>query len=335
MDPQFQQALTAFFQAMTTQVQAAQAQAPAAQPAQPARRAEAHAPRSRVKTRNPDPYDGSDPAKLRAYLSQCKLVFRSRPDDFVDDQVKITYAVSWLTGTALRWYEPNLALDDEELPEYALVWDEFEEALRTTFGEADPVATATQKLDNLTMKDTHHITRYNVDFNEYSTITGFDERALYAKYYKGLAPRIKDGLVYGGKPDNLADLRAQAQALDSRYWERRDEDRFKPISSTPQKPVPASSSSTSSSSQAPTTSQQRNTPRASTPAASSSAKTDISSVLGPDGKLLPKEKERRCKNNLCLICGSKYHYADKCCDESHPSLNLYHPFRHLRQVLQT
>ena len=26
---------------------------------------------------------------------------------------------------------------------------------------------------------------YNVDFNKYSTITGFDKRALYAKYYKG------------------------------------------------------------------------------------------------------------------------------------------------------
>ena len=88
----------------------------------------------------------------------------------------------------LDWYEPNLALDDEELPEYTLIWDEFKEALRMTFSKADPVATATQKLNNLTMKDMHHITCYNVDFNEYSMITSFDKRALYVKYYKGLAP---------------------------------------------------------------------------------------------------------------------------------------------------
>ena len=37
-------------------------------------------------------------------------------------------------------------------------------------------------------------TWYNVDFNEYLTITGFDEHAQYMKYYKGLAPHIKDGL---------------------------------------------------------------------------------------------------------------------------------------------
>ena len=54
------------------------------------------------------------------------------------------------------------------------------------------------KLDNLHMQDHHSITKYNVEFNEYATITGFNEGALFAKYYKGLAPCIKDGLVYSG-----------------------------------------------------------------------------------------------------------------------------------------
>lgn len=36
---------------------------------------------------------------------------------------------------------------------------------------------------------------------------GFYERALHAKYYKGLAPRIKDGLVYTGQLDTLKELR--------------------------------------------------------------------------------------------------------------------------------
>ena len=76
-------------------------------------------PRTRVKTRNPEPYDGSDPEKLRAFISQCRLAFRSRPNDFANDQIKITYAVSWLKGTALRWYEPTLDLPDDDLPNYA------------------------------------------------------------------------------------------------------------------------------------------------------------------------------------------------------------------------
>ena len=70
------------------------------------------------------------------------------------------------------------------------------------------------------MQDYHHITNYNVDFNEYSAITGFDERALYANYYRGLAPRIKDGLVFAGRSGTLTDLRTSAINLDLRYWER-------------------------------------------------------------------------------------------------------------------
>ena len=63
------------------------------------------------------------------------------------------------------------------------------------------------------MKDHHHITKYNVEFNEYATLMGSDQRALYAKYYKGLAPHIKDGLVFSGRPNTFAELRTQAQAF--------------------------------------------------------------------------------------------------------------------------
>jgi hypothetical protein len=319
MDPQLQLAMTTLIEAMTRQFQA-QPPPPANPPRRQRRRSpspDRHVPRTRVKTRDPDPYDGSDPSKLRAFLSQCKLVFRACPDDFDDDEVKITYAVSWLKGTAQRWYEPTLSLDDRDLPQFALQWDVFEETLKATFGEPDPVNSATQKLDNLRMLDHHHITKYNVDFNEHSAITGFGERALYAKYYKGLAPRIKDGLVYTGRPATLADLRAQAINLDLRYWERHDEDKYKESSSQSTK---TSSGTTSSTTNASSSSRQKSsrasTSRSSTPATNlstpSAKKLDLSKVLGPDGKLLPEEKERRKKNGLCIICASKDHMADKC-----------------------
>ena len=273
--------------------------------------------RTRVKTRDPDPYDGSDPSKLHAFLSQCRLTFRSRPNDFTNDQIKITYAVSWLKGTALRWYEPNLELLDEDLPDYALYWVAFEEALKATFGEPDPVTAATTKLDQLLMKDHHHITRYNVEFNEYAALTGYNDHALYTRYYKGLAPRLKDALVYSGKPTTLAGLCTRAQALDLRYWERKDEERPKGAPST------HSSSSVASTSQSPKThsSQPKKNFKTSTPAASSSKpkKPDFSDVLGPDGKLLPEEKERRKKHNLCLICASKDHFSDKCPSRKTPA----------------
>jgi len=298
-----QDAIAQLVQLMAMQFQAAQPQDNALldTPACPQR--------PRVKMRDPDPYDGVDPSKLRSFLSQCRLTFRSRPHDFADDQVKITYAVSWLKGTALRWYEPNLNLHEDDLPDHALYWDAFEEALKATFGEPDPVTSATTKLDNLVMKDHHHIARYNV------ALTGYNDQVLYTRYYKGLAPRLKDALVYSGKPANFNGLRTRAQALDLRYWEHKDEDRPRAMSS--------GTSAATSSTHVPrnNNSQSRTPSRASTPGASTSKvkKPDLSNVLGSDGKLLPEEKERHKKNNLCLICASKDHYSDKCPSRKTPT----------------
>jgi len=98
------------------------------------------------------------------------------------------FAVSWLKGMAQQWFEPILALKDHELPRYACKWEHFKDALNSTFGELDPITSATHKLDNLVMKDYHHLNKYNVDFNKYATITSFDKHMLYARYYKGLTP---------------------------------------------------------------------------------------------------------------------------------------------------
>ncbi len=92
------------------------------------------------------------------------------------------------------------------LPLHAYIWHSFKEELKSTFGKPNPIASATLKLDNLSMKDTHHILKYNIEFNKYSTLTGFDNCALYAKYYKGLAPHIKDGLVFASHPTTLDGL---------------------------------------------------------------------------------------------------------------------------------
>jgi hypothetical protein len=100
-NPNLQDTVAQLVQLMTAQLQAnIQAQAPEQAPYIPA-----EPWRPRIKTHNPDPYDGTDPSKLRAFLSQCRLTFRSRPNNFADDQFKITYAISWLKGTALHWYK--------------------------------------------------------------------------------------------------------------------------------------------------------------------------------------------------------------------------------------
>jgi hypothetical protein len=204
-----------------------------------------------------------------------------------------------------------LALDDDNLPDHAHFWDNFKEALKTMFGKPDPAATTLYKLDQLSMKDTHHVTKYNIKFNELATITSYEEHTLFAMYYCSLAPCIKDTLAISSKPDNLNDLCTKAQALDSCYWEHSDKDHYK--LNTP------SSSSTKSTINTLPTNAHSSPCQNSTPSSSCSCQTmpmpksnNLSKVLGPDGKLLPTKKEHCCKNNLCLLCTSKDHMVDTC-----------------------
>jgi hypothetical protein len=63
---------------------------------------------SRAKLREPDPFAGKDPKKLRGFLLQCTLNFRARPQEFRNDSMKVNYALSFLKETALDYFEPYL-----------------------------------------------------------------------------------------------------------------------------------------------------------------------------------------------------------------------------------
>jgi len=146
------------------------------------------------------------------------------------------------------------------------------------------------KLDKLLMKDHHHIARYNVEFNEGAALTGYNDHALYTGYYKCLAPRPNDDFVLNGKPTILAGLRTRAQACIGKE-NSKNALRGLLIPHPPLLPHHILRRTIA-----------RSPRRTASPGPS----------LQSDGKRLPEEKWGGKKNNLCLICASKYYFSDKC-----------------------
>lgn len=271
------------------------------------------------KVREPDTFDGSDSKKLRSFLVLCQLNFNDRPTAFRSDQTKVNYALSYLKGTALDWFEPDLlAIQDGGYPpDWYDDYPAFVKELRDNFGPHDPVGDAEADLENLRMRDNQRITKYLVDFNRHASQVKWGPAALRHQLYRGLPSRLKDEIARVGKPDSLAELRTLAQSIDARYWERRTEVSRETSSST-QKTTQNSSnsnqekknnSSSSSSKPAASSSSSSHPPKhknTSTPA------SDLSSKLGKDGKLTKEERQRRFDNNLCLFCGGTGHTAKEC-----------------------
>ena len=67
------------------------------------------------------------------------------------------------------------------------------------------------------------ILKYNIEFTCHSTKLKWPDNILQSKYYKDLAPQIKDALLNKPKPQILAELCSAVIDIDYRYWEHHRE----------------------------------------------------------------------------------------------------------------
>ena len=100
----------------------------------------------KIKAKEPDTFDGSDPKKLNNFILLCSLYFRQN-STYDYDEAKVTFALSYLRGTALEFFEPSL-LSMENTPDWLDDWSIFIQTLRTQFGPIDPTADAEDSLDD-------------------------------------------------------------------------------------------------------------------------------------------------------------------------------------------
>ena len=61
--------------------------------------------------REPEPFSGKDPTKLKAFLFQCRLYFQGS-SDFEDRSRRVTFALSYLQDVAQEWFEPRISGDE-------------------------------------------------------------------------------------------------------------------------------------------------------------------------------------------------------------------------------
>src|ERR1700723_48987 len=220
---------------------------------------------------------------------------------------------------ALAYFETSLLEPDVLNPP---AWEddymEFVEELKLYFGSSDLIGESESKIENLTMKSSQPIAKYIVKFNRLATITGWDGRALRHQFYRGLPSRIKDELARIGKPATLPMLKALAQSIDGRYWEREEETQREcgnqPSDRKNDKLQNQASSSSNNNNN--NNSNKNKKPNSSNNGSASQnperKKTDLGEKLGQDGKLTPAERSRQFANNLCLFCGGVGHTAKDC-----------------------
>ena len=173
-------------------------------------------PTCKAKAKEPDTFDGSNLKKLNNFILLCNLYFRSS-STYSNDSPKVNFALSYLQGTALEYFELTL-LDSEEVPDWMDDWSAFVWNLCTQFRPIDPTANAEDSIDNLKMQDNQHIVKYNVKFNCLMIRTGWDNGILRHCYYSGLVEHIKDIMGQQGKPTDRTGICLGMDMTISAYY---------------------------------------------------------------------------------------------------------------------
>lgn len=276
---------------------------------------------SKVKIREPDTFDGTEPRKLRAFFVQCELNFQSKPKAFRTGRAKVNFAQSYLKGMALEWFEPDLLSDGTDVrPDWMDDYSEFMLELQTNFGPHDPSGDAEMQLEQLHMREGQRINKYVVEFQRLaSQVRGWGDGALRRQFYNGLPARIKDEISRMGKPSTLSEYKTLAQTIDARYWERKGEvtRETKSTSSNPPKQsasdrTNANSSGSGNNKSGTHHASTNKSGKQSTSSTSAPKAPDLTSKLGKDGKLTSEERQRRLDKKLCLFCGGPGHTAREC-----------------------
>lgn len=283
-----------------------------------------------VKAKSPDVFDGSDPKKLDNFMFQCQLAFDANSSVYDTASNKVTYALSYLRGSALDYFQSKRRASGTGSPAWLKSWIVFSELLESKFGSPNAVAEAETELDNLRMLDNQKIIKYDLAFDRITARLDWGERALYHQYYKGLPDRIKDAMIHS-RPDKLDLLIEVAHEYDYRHWERIFEK--SPKSNRPADDPKDGSSRTgkkhkgSDKKTTPFTHASHSIASGSKPPGSfgnkgktSDRKPPLADKLGNDGKLTKDERTRRFENNLCMFCGAPGHRAASCPKSTKPKV---------------
>jgi hypothetical protein len=155
---------------------------------------------SRVKLGVPSHFDG-DRAQGRAFLTSCKLYISLTKSDFVNDQVRIHWALSYFKGGRVASFTEHIL--HQELRSGKMCfdsWREFMEEFAVTFCPENEATTALMRLESdRYFQAKRNVEAYIVEFKDLVDLSSYtDPIAIVLKFRRGLNPMTQDRIAESG-----------------------------------------------------------------------------------------------------------------------------------------
>jgi len=153
------------------------------------------------KLHEPEDFDGTR-AKFSKFITKLALVFSSDPTRYTTDAAKISYAASYLSGSAADWFEPHLNKATGAI--HFTTYEAFVQALKNTYDDPNARATAERKLHNL-KQGNKDCSAYHAEFCTYATTLNYDDMTKISFFSNGANQDLKTALSYQSSPPETFD----------------------------------------------------------------------------------------------------------------------------------
>ena len=177
-----------------------------------------------VKTRPPEPFDGTR-SKLQSFLTQLELYMRVNRERLANEDDKVLFTTTYLTGPAFDWFEPIVCDFQENTPtrrndvtqEIFGSFQQFKEHLQGTFGDIDATRNAERRFWKI--RQTGSVARTASEFQQIIAHLDWDDDAYIARFEEILKPEIQEKLIWQERPDTLNELIARAVKIDNTLYD--------------------------------------------------------------------------------------------------------------------
>jgi hypothetical protein len=149
------------------------------------------------------------------------MYIRLCSDSFPDDQVKITWALSYMkSGRAAKWAARIFREEEQSHRPHFADWNSFREEFRSEFCPAHSDIAAINRLESTSYFQTRRsVDEYLDEFVDLVTEAGYtDPKTIVVKFRRGLDPRIQDAIatMASGRPsdESPSDWYGAARTLD-------------------------------------------------------------------------------------------------------------------------
>ena len=163
------------------------------------------------------------------FLTRLKTYFRFFPRRLASGESRALFAHGCMEGDAATWFEPIIRdfLDneehhqDQETANIFAEWDNFETALKDTFGMVNEERQAAAQIHQV--KQIKSAAAYAIAFRRIAAKLEWDDDVLMEIFYQGLKAEVKDELYKADRPDTLTEYITMTVKIDEREYERRKE----------------------------------------------------------------------------------------------------------------